>query len=200
MGDPNTEAGRTLPHTQLHREMETLEQISHIPLVIAWLIAVGIWCTYNSTKYDWEKDWLAISVLLMVTAIGCSIAMHEDMADDGHVDYTLGLAEYWFVGLAIVSLVLQIVRRWLKLGWTKVRSDPLCQCFFILALCSIAVAVGHFVKGNAYWRAHKEAASLEDYELYNLWHIQFHVYGGYAAMFVLLFYGALVKLSKRAAT
>ena len=56
--------------------------------------------------------------------------------------------------------------------------------------------------GNSHWRqhkktdAHKTAALSQEFEIYNLWHIQFHVYAGYSAVFIVLLYGAMQENDK----
>ena len=202
---------------RLHDEMANLEQISHIPLMVAaimatWLLIKTVWMIKGDQvpqrKRYLEPAGLAVCVLLFIAAIATSVAMHVDMGDNGHVELHLGRAEYGTVAAAILSFSVLVVLKYFKgakWGWNS-DSKPwgyICRVFLVLFAVSSIVAIVHFAVGNSHWRqhkktdAHKMAALSQEFEIYNLWHIQFHVYAGYSAVFIVLLYGAMQENDKK---
>lgn len=209
-GMTETEILATVERIPLHDEMGKLQMISHAPLVGAavtatiLLFAQAFTVRENPSKEaKLEIAALVVCVSLFYAAIALSLAMHIDMEDNGHVEYHLGKAEYGTVGAAILAFFVLVLVKWCygpswDLGTTtKPKMGVLYSLLFALFALTAALAGYHFGVGNGYWRTHKqtEAHRTEQlsraFEIYNLWHMQFHVYAGYAALFIVLLYGAL---------
>jgi prepilin signal peptidase PulO-like enzyme (type II secretory pathway) len=205
-----TEILATVERIPLHDEMGKLQMISHAPLIAAaatatiLLFAQAFTVRGNPSRVaKCEITALVVCVILFYAAVALSLLMHIDMEDNGHVEYHLGKAEYGTVGAAILAfLVLVLVKGYYGPSWKLGTStEPKIGVLYYLLLALFALtallAGYHFGVGNGYWRTHKqtEAHQTEQlsraFEIYNLWHMQFHVYAGYAALFIVLLYGAL---------
>lgn len=193
--------------TAIHDEMSTLQKISHMPLgIAAVLVLLLVFYQYKSLDSNWNRRGefagLILCVALFIAAIATSLVMHNDMADNGHVEQRLGTAEYVIVAVAIVSFAVLVFLKY-RFGhvWEWSDQKPTwgmwCYIFLGLFLVTLGITTAHFFKGNSHWRKHKKTEAhrqmrlSREFEIYNMWHMQFHVYAGHTAIFIVLLYWAL---------
>jgi len=185
---------------------------SHILLYVTALLM--LWFAYDSTKWasGSKKPAAAYVVfsLLLIAGSTVSVVMHQDINDGVSDDHGLGVAEYAVVGGMFAAAVIAFVGMWFVQGLrTPFKTDRLFLPIMAAIITCVGVMTGMFFRGRGYYTGHKKKIAgrnedgvsnrrindgwTDDYVIYNLYHLQWHISASTFGFLLLLAFHILAR-------
>lgn len=188
--------------------MNHAQGYSHAALYIVVLMTAHM--GFRSWVEKWNGDGrakvamlFAVFTLMMAASFTVSVFMHQDINDGEVDDQALGTAEYATIGVTFLMAVVLALGLWgTNEGsvWNSIKApfyyEPLFKYLIAGMLGCCGVMGSLFFLGREHYKEHKKddrRGWTEHYEIYNVYHVQWHIWAGFFSFILALVLFILMK-------